>query len=128
MRLLIDTHTFLWFIMGNSKLSLKARALIEEEGNEKLLSTASLWEMAIKISLGKLSFAEPFSELIPQQIEINGIKLLNIGINHLSRLTSLPFHHRDPFDRLLVAQCIVERLPLASADSVFDDYPVERIW
>jgi PIN domain nuclease of toxin-antitoxin system len=95
MRLLIDTHTFIWYISDSPRLSTTARTLIDDEDNEILLSIASLWEMAIKYSLGKLSLAMPFDELIPQQLSINAIALLNIELNHLAVVSSLPFHHRD---------------------------------
>jgi PIN domain nuclease of toxin-antitoxin system len=98
MRLLLDTHAFLWFIMGSANLSVNARALIENPANERLLSIASLWEIAIKTSLGKLALAGSFDELIPAQLSLNGIDLLSIKVSHLSTLTTLPFHHRDPFD------------------------------
>jgi PIN domain nuclease of toxin-antitoxin system len=114
--------------MGSLKLSEKARKLIEDIGNEKLLSVASLWEMAIKISLGKLSFEEPFAVLIPRQLRLNGIELLNIKTEHVATIAILPFHHRDPFDRLLIAQCMVESIPILSADVNFESYPVERLW
>jgi PIN domain nuclease of toxin-antitoxin system len=128
MSLLLDTHSFLWFIMGNPRLSGHARALIEDEARDKRLSTASLWEMAIKLSLGRLTLAEPFGVLIPQQLRGSGIAILNIDLNHLAALTTLPFHHRDPFDRLIIAQAIVEQCPIVSVDPAFDAYPVERLW
>jgi PIN domain nuclease of toxin-antitoxin system len=128
MKLLLDTHSFLWFIMGSPKLSERVRALIEDDGNDKLLSIASLWEIAIKQSLGKLSLGIPFEVLIPQQLSVNGIGLLNIKIDHIAVVSTLPFHHRDPFDRLLVAQAMIERLPILSADSAFDAYLVARLW
>lgn len=128
MKLLLDTHTFLWFIMGNTKLSDNARKLMEDTDNEKLLSVVSIREVAIKASLGKLSFAEPFEVLIPQQLKLNGIELLNIKTEHAAIITTLPFHHRDPFDRLLIAQSMVERLSILSADINFDNYPIERVW
>ena len=128
MRLLLDTHSFLWFIMGSPKLGEKARALIGDAGNEKFLSAGSLWEMAIKISLGKLKIAEPFEVLIPRQIEASGIQVLKIDIPHLASLLTLPFHHRDPFDRLLAAQCTAERMPIVSIDPVFDAYGIQRFW
>ncbi|GAA6614760.1 type II toxin-antitoxin system VapC family toxin [Scytonema sp. NUACC26] len=84
---------------------------MEDEDNEKLLSTASLWEIAIKQSTGKLSFNKPFQEFIEQQLNLNDFSLLNISIDHLAVVTTLPFHHRDPFDRLLIAQAIVEQVP-----------------
>jgi PIN domain nuclease of toxin-antitoxin system len=128
MKLLLDTHTFLWFIMGSSRLSKKARELIEDVNNERLLSIASLWEMAIKISIGKLTLVEPFEVLIPRQLKLNRIELLNIQIEHIATVAVLPFYHRDPFDRLLIAQCMVEILPLLNADESMDNYPIKRIW
>ena len=128
MRLLLDTHAFLWFIMGSANLSASARVLIENPANERLLSVASLWEIAIKTSLGKLTLSAPFDELIPAQLKLNGIDLLNIKVDHLSRLTTLPFHHRDPFDRLVIAQALVEMLTVISLDGAFDTYSVTRHW
>jgi PIN domain nuclease of toxin-antitoxin system len=128
MRLLLDTHAFLWFIMGSPNLSVNARALIENPANERLLSVASLWEIAIKVSLGKLTLSAPFDELIPAQLKLNGIDLLSIKVDHLSTLTTLPFHHRDPFDRLIIAQAMVEKLPVISIDAAFDTYGVTRDW
>lgn len=128
MRLLLDTHAFLWFIMGSPNLSVTARALIENPANERLLSVASLWEVAIKVSLGRLTLSAPFDELIPAQLKLNGIDLLNINVDHLSALTKLPFHHRDPFDRLIIAQAMVEKLPVISLDAGFDTYGVIRDW
>ena len=128
MRLLLDSHAFLWFIMGSANLSVNARALIEDPANERLLSLASLWEIAIKTSLGKLTLSAPFDELIPAQLKLNGIELLNINVDHLSTLSTLPFHHRDPFDRLIISQAIVEKLPVISLDGTFDAYGVTRHW
>jgi PIN domain nuclease of toxin-antitoxin system len=128
MRLLLDTHAFLWFIMGSSNLSPSARAMIEDEANESFLSVASLWEMAIKVSLGKLTLSAPFDALIPQQLASNGIELLGIQVAHASVVSALPFHHRDPFDRLIIAQAQVERMPIAGADTAFDAYGVQRLW
>jgi PIN domain nuclease of toxin-antitoxin system len=128
MSLILDTHSFLWCIIGSPWLSGNARALIEDEPHDKLLSTASLWEMAIKLSLGRLTLAEPFVVLIPHQLHISGIEILNIDLNHLAALTTLPFHHRDSFDRLIIAQAMVAQYPIVSVDPVFDAYPVERRW
>src|SRR4051794_28678776 len=119
MRLLLDTHTFIWFIMGSPTLSANARALIEDVANEKFLSVASLWEIAIKLSTGKTSLSAPFNEVIPQQLSLNGFELLNIAIDHTAMVATLPFHHRDPFDRLLIAQAVIEKMPILSADAVF---------
>jgi PIN domain nuclease of toxin-antitoxin system len=128
MKLLLDTHAFLWFIMGDPRLSATARSLIEDENNEKLLSVASLWEMAIKVSIGKLSLAEPFDVLVPREIKQNGFQLLGIDMAHTAVVAALPLHHRDPFDRLLIAQAKVEQVPIIGADSVFDAYLVKRLW
>jgi PIN domain nuclease of toxin-antitoxin system len=128
MNLLLDTHAFLWFIDGNAKLSPRARGLIEDQGNAKLVSVASLWEMGLKMSLGRLDLAQPFEELIPRQMELNGFGLLPVRIPHIAKVLSLPFHHRDPFDRMIAAQCVTEDLSLVSLDSVFDKYSVRRLW
>ncbi len=128
MNLLLDTHTFLWFIDGSARLSPSARELIEDQGNAKLVSVASLWEMGLKISLGRLELAQPFEELIPAQMRMNGFGLLPLRIPHIAKIISLPFHHRDPFDRLLVGQCLVEDLSLVSVDPAFDKYSVHRLW
>lgn len=128
MRLLLDTHTFLWFIEGNLNLSDTARNLIEDEETQKFLSIASLWEMSIKISMGKLDVGMRLSELVTQQIYDNAIDLLEIKPGHLDELTKLPFHHKDPFDRLIIAQSIVENLAVVSKDSVFRHYTVRLLW
>lgn len=128
MNLLLDTHTFLWFIDGNSRLSTTARTLIEEPTNSRFLSLASLWEMAIKVSMGRLTFTQPFAPLLIDQLQRNRITLLDILFAHTVAVSQLPFHHRDPFDRMLIAQAIVEQMPIISIDSVFDTYPVTRLW
>ena len=128
MNLLLDTHTFLWFIAGSSNLSKKARTLIEDADNQIFLSSASLWEIAIKISLGKLKLVDSFETFIPQQLEVNGIEMLNIAISHTAVVAQLPFHHRDPFDRLLIAQAVAEEMPIVSGDEEFDKYEITRLW
>ena len=128
MRLLLDTHTFLWFVGDDPKLSATARLMIGDGDNEVMLSLASIWEIAIKVSLGKLLLAEPLESFVTTQIERNDIRLLPIHTSHALKVATLPFHHRDPFDRLLVAQGLVEQLPILGADNVFGDYGVQRIW
>jgi PIN domain nuclease of toxin-antitoxin system len=128
MKLLLDTHCFLWFIVGNDRLSISARSAIENPDNQSLLSIASLWEIAIKSSLGKLTLAQPIEILIPQQLAVNGIDLLDINLQHTAIVSRLPFHHRDPFDRLLIAQAQVENIPIVSSDSNFDLYEITRLW
>jgi len=125
-RQLLDTHTFLWFVMGNPRITSKLRAQIED--NENLVSIVSVWEIAIKYSIGKLTIELPFDDFIDRQVISNGIQLLDIKLDHLKVLATLPLHHRDPFDRLLIAQAITEDLVLISADSVFSLYPVQRMW
>jgi PIN domain nuclease of toxin-antitoxin system len=127
MRLLLDTHTFLWFIDDNPRLSSNAKSLLESD-NDFLLSTASLWEIAIKLSLGKLSLPEPFEAFVFYHLSLNTIDVLQIDTAHLGVVATLPFRHRDPFDRLLVAKTMVERIPLVSADEEFDAYSIERLW
>jgi PIN domain nuclease of toxin-antitoxin system len=128
MKLLLDTHTLLWFIAGSPSLSADARTSIEDRANEKLVSIASIWETAIKVSIGKMTLSAPFGDLFPHQLQINGFDLLPIKIGHAATVTALPFHHRDPFDRLLAAQTIEEKLTLVSADDIFDGYGVTRLW
>jgi PIN domain nuclease of toxin-antitoxin system len=128
MKLLLDTHTLLWFIAGSTSLSQTARTLIEDAANEKFVSIASIWETAIKVGIGKMSLSAPFDALFPHQLNINGFELLAIEIEHASIITSLPLHHRDPFDRLLIAQAIQEKMTIISADTAFDDYGINRQW
>ena len=128
MNLLLDTHTFLWFTAGDSNLSQTARAAIEDENNNLYLSVASIWEIAIKVSIEKLELSEPFEVLIPDMLAENEIELLDISVNHAALITTMPFHHRDPFDRLIAAQAKIEQLTLVSADTIFDTYGVNRLW
>lgn len=126
MKQLLDTHTFLWFVMGDAKITPGVRAQIED--NHNFLSIVSVWEIAIKYSIGKLNLGVPFNNFIDRQITPNGIQLLDIELEHLNSFAVLPFHHRDPFDRLLIAQALVEKIPIVSIDVAFDAYPIQRIW
>ena len=128
MKYLLDTHTLIWFLTGDKKLSDKARHLIDNPDNRKFLSIASLWEIAIKVSLGKLALNKPFEKLFPEQLHFNRIEILDITVDNLIKLTALPFHHRDPFDRLIIAQALVEGLPVIGADVIFDAYEINREW
>ena len=128
MRLLLDTHAFLWWVAANPRLSRKARAAIASARNECLISVASAWEMAIKVSLGKLRIDVPLHRFLPEQLAANGFQVLAIDLRHTARVAQLPFHHRAPFDRLRVAQAIEEQLALVSADPVFSGYGVKRVW
>lgn len=120
MKLLLDTHSFLWFIAGSSNLSTPARTAIEADDNEKFVSIASFWETAIKLSLGRLTVAQPFDVTMRTQLEQNGFRLLPITLPHLTIVATLPFHHRDPFDRLLIAQARAEALRVVTSDPAFD--------
>ena len=128
MRLLLDTHVFLWWVQDARELSRRARAAIAAPGNECLLSLASCWEMAIKLSVGKLRLPVPIEQFIPEQLATNRFRQLDIGFRHVVRVTGLAFHHRDPFDRLLAAQALEEGLAIVSVDAVFRRYGVKRIW
>ncbi|MFM8307501.1 MAG: type II toxin-antitoxin system VapC family toxin [Microcystis aeruginosa] len=127
MKLLLDTHTFLWFINNSPQLSIDAKNLIESDV-DLLLSIASLWEIAIKVSIGKLTIPNTYDQFIPQQVQLNDMEVLPISLAHLAVVTTLPFHHRDPFDRLLIAQAMVEKMSIISADEIFDSYGIRRIW
>ena len=127
MKLLLDTHTFLWWDSEPEKLSQHALELCQNPENMLILSVASIWEMQIKIQLGKLKIKMPLSELIRQQQE-NGIGILPVEASHIFAVENLPNHHKDPFDRLLVAQAIVEDAVLVSADPLITQYPVRVDW
>ena len=128
MRVLIDTHVFIWYIQNSDRLPRSVTAQIDDGRNDILLSIASVWEMAIKQSTGKLNLGGAYASFISEQMKINNIQLLPASLEHLEIVTTLPFHHRDPFDRLLIAQAIAEDIVIVSADSVFSLYPVKRIW
>ncbi len=128
MNYLLDTQAFLWIITDNARLSKKAKKCFLDNKNNFYLSIASIWEIAIKISIGKLILKIPLHELIPSECNKNGIRLLEISCEHALKVSTLPFHHRDPFDRLIIVQAIKEHLKIISTDSSFDLYNVTRIW
>jgi PIN domain nuclease of toxin-antitoxin system len=125
---LLDTHTFLWYSAADPQLSSTARDVLLDPAEAKLLSMASVWEMAVKTSIGKLPMAIPFPQMIAAGLTNAQCSLLFIELAHLAQVATLPLHHRDPFDRLLIAQAIVEGLPIVSRDSTFDAYGVKRLW
>lgn len=127
-RLLLDTHTFLWWVNDAPELSEAARQAISNADNDCFLSVASCWEMAIKSSLGKLSISKPLDSFVLNQITENAFLMLNIELRHAAKMESLPFHHRDPFDRLLIGQAISDGLSLVTADRMFSHYDVQLIW
>jgi PIN domain nuclease of toxin-antitoxin system len=128
MRLLLDTHALLWFIGGEDRLPPVARLAIGNDSNLKLVSIVSLREIAIMMSLGRLSIQEPLEPFMIRQLAINGFQLLHLQPSHACGVSVLSFHHRDPFDRLLASQCLCDDLALVSGDSAFDAYGVRRIW
>jgi PIN domain nuclease of toxin-antitoxin system len=127
-RVLLDTHAFLWFILDDPQMSAFARTLIEDPANDVEVSPASYWEIAIKIGKGKYTLPEPYEAFMERQIATNDMRILHILPKHTSVLTTLPPHHRDPFDRLLVAQATIEAIPIISVDVALDLYGVVRLW
>lgn len=131
MRALLDTHASFWFVFGDPQLSGTAQHVISDPANTPLLSPVSIWETAIKVSTGKLTLGMDVVPFFTGQMAANRIGLLPLDIAHFGPITTLPFHHKDPFDRLLIAQSIVEGVPLVSADTAFDAYAADglnRIW
>ena len=127
-RLLLHTHTFLWWDSAPSRLSPTVLALCQDPSVILFLSLISVWEIQIKSSLGKLPLALPLAEIVQNQQSQHGLQLLPMTVEHIYALHRLPLHHKDPFDRLLIAQALTEELPLASVDGVFSAYSVSTIW
>lgn len=128
MTLLLDTHTFLWFCQGDPALSATAKALLEDPLNRKLVSVACCWEVSIKAGLGKLNLGEPCATYLPNALAASGFELFAISLDHVLAAGPLPLHHRDPFDRLIVAQALVEGIPVVGNDVAFDPYGITRLW
>jgi PIN domain nuclease of toxin-antitoxin system len=128
MKILLDTHTFLWWITDDQKLSGRAREIISDGSNELFLSAATGWEIAIKVQIGRLKLPEEPIRFILEQMRINAIQSLPIQMNHALHVSTLPQHHRDPFDRLLIVQAQLEGLPVLSSDHQLANYQVEVIW
>jgi PIN domain nuclease of toxin-antitoxin system len=127
MKALLDTHTFLWAIVEEGKLSRRAQQ-IYTGSNDLFLSVVSVWEILIKVQSGKLPLPEPAGPYLVKKLAQNRIEVLPITLDHVLRTESLPLHHRDPFDRLLIAQSIEEEWPIVTADPIFARYPVDVIW
>ena len=128
MKFIADTNAFIWFITDSPRLSSTAKNLLESAESERLLSIASIWEISIIAGLGRLSFEKPLEEFLPDQIAQNQFALLNISLGHALHVETLPLHHRDPFDRMIIAQSFVENVPILSSDEAFDAYGVQRLW
>jgi len=127
-RLLLDTHAFLWWIGDDPRLPAKARKLISEEGNEVFLSVASAWELAIKTGIGRLQLTENLEDFVTKHVAVNGFLVLPVHLRHALHVSTLPDHHADPFDRILVAQAQLEDLVLVSRDEQIARYPVTVAW
>jgi PIN domain nuclease of toxin-antitoxin system len=127
MKILLDTHIFIWFVEDDPQLLTNSKKIIENEKNVIYLSIASLWEIAIKLQLKKLSISRSIEEIV-DLIRINGFELLPILPEHIIELTKLEFHHRDPFDRIIIAQCLSESFIPMSKDEIFDKYGIRRLW
>ena len=128
MKLLLDTHAFIWWDSNPDKLSPRVLTLCQDRRNTLIVSVASLWEMQIKAQLGKLKLNIPMAELIEKQKETNAIKVLTISLEHILELGNLPTIHNDPFDRLLIAQARVEDAMIVSTDSILAQYPITVVW
>jgi PIN domain nuclease of toxin-antitoxin system len=126
MALLLDTQAFLWWVTDDRRLSKRAARAIA--ASDCRLSVASCWEMAIKMSLGKLTLPGPVERFVQEQLEVNGFNLLAVSLEHVAGVAGLPFHHRDPFDRLLASQALAEEMSIVSADPIFPKYGVKRVW
>jgi PIN domain nuclease of toxin-antitoxin system len=128
MTLLLDTHALLWFDQGDPALSRTAKLLIEDPANTIRVSIATCWEIAVKAGTGKLRFGLPANVYLADALVRNNFDLLDLTFSHVTAVESLPLHHRDPFDRILIAQAMAENVPLVSVDAAFDPYPVTRLW
>jgi PIN domain nuclease of toxin-antitoxin system len=128
MKVLLDTHTFLWWITDDPKLSLRVRGIISDRENEIFISAATGWEIAIKSQIGRLKLPDEPQRFILEQLKINGMKSLPIEMRHALHVSTLPTYHQDPFDRILIAQAQMEDLPVLSADPEIGKYEVTIIW
>lgn len=128
MKIILDTQVLIWWANDVSNISNRVQSIIFDVNNELLVSLASIWEIQIKVSLGKLSLPRPLPDIIARQIQENQIKIMQIELSHIYTLDLLPLHHRDPFDRIIIAQAMDEKVSIASIDKAFDAYSIERIW
>jgi len=128
MRVLLDTHAVIWWVDQDSLLSHASHAAIADPANELLVSAATVWEIAIKLGLAKLSLSMPYGQWMNQALTALQASLLPITVEYAEVQAGLPYHHRDPFDRLLIAQALVEKVPVIGTDSIFEQYGVARIW
>jgi PIN domain nuclease of toxin-antitoxin system len=128
MKVLLDSHTLIWAVDDPAKITTTAMAALQNPGSELLVSAASVWEIAIKVGNGKLPLSLSYRAWMDKALADLSLSVLAVTLDHTERLVGLPFHHRDPFDRLVAVQALVEVIPLVSADPIFDAYGVNRIW
>jgi PIN domain nuclease of toxin-antitoxin system len=126
MRVLIDTHVLLWGLQNEEKLSRRVRILLPAA--DIWISVASIWEIIAKVQIGKLALPKPVGDYLTSKLTANGVSVLALTLDHVKRLEELPLHHRDPFDRILVAQSLAESMPLVTADPQLEKYSIELIW
>jgi PIN domain nuclease of toxin-antitoxin system len=128
MRYLVDAHSLIWALDDPSRFSSTAASALQDPASQLLLSAGTMWELSIKVALGKLALSQPFRPWLEKAIADLGLSVLPITLDHVERQAALPFHHRDPFDRMLVAQSMIEKLSLVSADTILDQYGIHRVW
>ena len=128
MRVILDSHALIWYVDQDKFLSRTSHAAISDPANDLLLSAGSIWEIGIKIGLGKLRLNQPFKDWMNQAISDLNVTILPLSVDYVDAQSNLPKHHGDPFDRLIVAQAIVEQVPVVSADPNLDAYGITRIW
>jgi len=128
MEYILDTHILLWIVDDNPKLSKNVKSIYLNPSNDMYISLASIWELVIKISLQKLIIEDTIENFIKTHIKGNNITILDITLNHIIGLENLPYYHRDPFNRLIISQSILEKIPIISNDKSFDKYPIKRVW
>ena len=128
MKLLLDTHTLIWAVDQPSLLGPQAKSALEDLANSLLLSAATIWEIAIKVGVNKLTLSLPYRQWMTRAMNDLGVTILPVTVEYAGVQATLPFHHRDPFDRLLIAQALVENIPLVSNDALFEQYGISRVW
>lgn len=128
MRVLLDTHTFLWWIIDDTHMSSRVRDIMSNSSNELFFSAASCWEIAIKANIGRITLPDKPHVFVVEQMALNMIQGLPVQISHALHVFNLPHHHRDPFDRIIIAQAQLEKLPILTSDSLISKYKVKIIW
>lgn len=128
MRILLDTHTFIWWFDSPQRLSARVLAMCQDSNNSLVVSVVSLWEILIKQQIGKLELSRPLVDIVREQQQVNTLAILPVELDHVLEVEKLPLHHRDPFDRLLISQALSEEMPIVSVDPLLRPYPVTILW